>query len=339
VSTEEQTSLADDIGDVYDELSSEVEETDADNVVEDAAEEEVAEVIDEEVAEEADETVGVESEGQTDEVEEVPEDIPVETDEETAPLAHWKMEDKEYFKTLPDDAKKFLVERDKEFQRQASNKVTEVMHIKRALEPIHEEMAQFGVSDDQAVRTLVGAHMMLKNDPKKGIQHLMGQYGLTPETLFSQDDTQDTVDPRIVNLENKAMQYEQNIVAQEQATLAGRIDEFRKNAEFFDEVQGEMTQLAVIERARNPNVTPDIEMLYNRACRMNEAVWEKLESKRRAAGGRVEANNRSANAAGSKVRPTAASKRNKAKTGPRSMREDLEASWDEVEEHEQGTAL
>lgn len=347
VSTEDRTDLADDLAEVYDKLSEEDAEVDADNVEEDAAEEEEAEEI-EDVEESAEDEETEEGAGEpVDEVDEADEADVEETAEEdqdeddgAAPLEHWKMEDKKYFKTLPARAREFLVERDKEFQRQASAKITEVMHIKRALEPIKEEMSKFGVSDDQAVRTLVGAHKMLVDNPKEGIKHLMGQYNLTPEALFSQDGPEDTVDPRILNLENKAAQYEQSVVAREQAMLAGRIDEFRKNAEFFDEVQGEMTQLAVAARAVNPDVAPDIEVLYNKACRLNEGVWEKLQSRKQKESGKVNANRRSENAAGAKVKPTAASKRQKAKTtGKRSMQDDLYASWDEVAERQQGTAL
>jgi len=341
VSTEEKTSLADDLGDVYDSLTEEeVEETD-DVTVEDAEKEEAA----------SDEVIIIKAEDESDEEEqiEVAEDeekleAAVEEEEEeeddVEPLAHWLKKDKEEFKGLPKNAKEFLVRRDKEFQRHANDKVQESLSIKRALEPIREELVQFGVPEDQAVRTLVGAHVMLKNDPKMAIRQLMNTYKLSPEELFNTDDTQPESDPRVDALENKVTNYEQLMAEREQAALSGRLEEFKKNAEFFDDVMDEMTELAMVERARNPAVVPDIEKLYNKACQMNDTVRVELLKRERAADGKVESTQRSKNAAGTKVKTTPVSKKRKEKTGPKSVRDDLSAVWDEIEERDKtGIAL
>lgn len=336
MSMEEKTSLADDIGESYDELSKdEVEETEIAAVAEEVVETEEAEASDDVIVIEATEET-VEEAGDDEEA------IEAEDDEEESiePLAHWLKTDKEDFEELPNKQKEFLIRRDKEFQRQATEKSNEVMHIKKALEPIRGELNQFGVSDDQAVRTLIGAHMMLQNNPKKGIQALMARYELTPEALFSaEDDSQATVDPRVEALENKAMQYEQNMVAQNQAQVLGRMEEFKKNAEFFDKVTSEMIDVAQLERMKNPNVTPDIEAVYNRACMMNDEVRTELARREAAGESRVKSTTRSKNAAGTKVKTTPVAKSKTDETKPTALRDDLSSTWDEMMQNQHGTAL
>lgn len=342
-STEEKTSLADDIGEAYDELSgAEVEETveaadeeSADTVIvieaDDDAEAGDVEQAEEEPAEESNEEP-VAAAGKEE---------PTEEQDDVEPLAHWYRKDKEMFKKLPREAKEFLIARDKEWQRQANEKVQESLAMRRALEPLREELTQYGISDDQAVRTLVGAHQMLKSDPKRGILHLMNQYKLSPEALFSQEEApQPQVDPEFEMIKNKVLSYEQMMTSNQQAALAARLDEFSKSAEFYEDVIPEMTQLAWAERQRNPNVVPDIQVLYDRACWLNEGVRAKLLKRQSGEVSKAESTQRSKAAAGTKVRPTAAAKRRPDEAKPKSTRDTLAAVWDEVEQREtRGTAL
>ena len=348
MSTEEKTSLADDAGEIYDALASEVEEEVIEEVAENPEEQETAsdEVIvieasdeDEEATGETDE-VEVEAKETEPEAEKVDEEEVVEDDVE--PLAHWLRKDKEMFKGLPREAKEFLIERDKEFQRHANDKVQESLAIKRALEPLRDELTQYGVSDDQAVRTLVGAHKMLQNNPKDGIKHLMNQYQISPEVLFGDEETaQPATDPRVDAIENKVSLYEQQLAQREQASLAGRLEEFKKNAEFFDDVINEMTEIAYVERMKNPNVIPDLEAVYKKACRANDKVWEVLLKRERESAGKAKSVERSKAAAGTRVKTTPESKRprDKAQTGD-AIRDDLSAIWDELAEKQKtGIAL
>ncbi len=337
MSTEDlKTSLEDDISENFDTLAEdEVVETAAVDVeeVEEEVTEDVTEPAEEAVEEETEEVV---EEAKTDEVEK----IEAKDEDAVEPLAHWLKKDKEEFAELPNPQKEFLIRRDKEFQRTASEKIQESLGVQRALEPLRQELSQHGISDDQAVRTLVGAHIMLTQDPKKGIQHLMSQYQLTPETLFSAEDAAPVTDPRIEALENKATEFEQHAIMRENATLEGQLQEFSKNAEFYDRVVGEMTEAAAIERVRNPSAMPDIKRVYDRACWMNESVREELVARERAGGAKAKSVDRSMNAAGTKVKATAVSKR-KTVNGRQaaSLEDELSTLYDEQEQRESGTAL
>ena len=342
-STEERTELKEDLGEIFDSLSEEdpVEEVEAEESVDDT--EEAASQDKEIIIEAADESAEEEDGEEVDEDEielSDAEETAEEPEDDVEPLEHWLRKDKEMFRGLPKEAKEFLIERDKEFQRHATQKANEVMHIKRALEPLREELVQYGLSDDQAVRTLVSAHEMLKKNPKAGIMRLMQNYQLTPEELFSEDATQPASDPRLDAIENKVRTYEQVMASREQAAVAARIDEFKKNAEFFDDVADEMIQIAAIERQRNPGAVPDIERVYNEACWMNPTVREKLVARQSRQNGKAQATMRSKVAAGTKIKTTPTAKKRSAKAKPGSIADDLAAVWDEVEEREKiGTVI
>lgn len=337
MSMEKENELVDDLGEVYDKLTEEeVVEDNAEDVVEEIEEEVVEENVEGEdnAEEEAEPEVAEEQDQEQDQAEEEVEESEEEEAEHIEPLAHWLREDKKMFAELEPKAQEFLIRRDKEFQRQATEKANEVMHLKRALDPVRDEIAQHGISDDQAVRTLVGAHMMLQQKPKQAIQHLMSQYGITPETLFSEDDPTPVTDPRVDALENKVTAYEQGELQRRQAELYGRLVEFKKNAEFWDDVQDQMVYVAQVERSRNPNVTPDIEVVYNKACLMNDRVAGILENRKLAGANKATSTKRSKNAAGAKVKPTAATKKSKPETKPTGQRATIAAIWDELEERD-----
>lgn len=330
--TEDKTDLADDMSKVWDDLSQEEVEED---VEQEAADREIIiEASDEESDDEQAEAVeaSADEDEAVEELEEAEIEAPEEESEEddVEPLAHWKMKDKEMFKSLPKEAKEFLIDRDKTWQRQANEKIQVSAGVQRALDPIREEMTQYGVSDDQAIRTLVGAHKMLQNNPREGILRLMGQYQLSPEELFTEPAEGEKVDPRIEALENKAQQFEQLTMAQQQAAVAAKIEEFKKNAEFFDDVTAEMTHLAAVERAQNPGVVPDIEQLYNKACWMNEGVRAKLIDRQNRDASKEKSTQRSKRASGAKVKATPTARKRAEKDGPTSIRDDLSALYDEL---------
>lgn len=167
----------------------------------------------------------------------------------------------------------------------------------------------------------------------------MGQYGVTPELLFSEDETQDTADPRIVALENKVTEREQADINARRAAVGARIDEFKKNAEFFEDVKAEMSDRAAIETSKNPGVVPDIQKLYDDACWAVPDVRAKLISRNQAKNEKVKSVDRSKNAAGTKVKSSAESKKVKKDTSPKTLHDDISASFDEVENRQHGTAL
>jgi hypothetical protein len=198
-----------------------------------------------------------------------------------------------------------------------------------------------GISDAQAVRTLVGAHLSLKDKPKESIQYLMRQYGLSAEELFSEESTPtNTVESqRIAELENKATMMERTYEAEHQAGINANLEAFRGQAEFFDDVMGEMIELTYAARAQFPDQTPDLQAIYKKACWSNDAVREKLTARQAADDGTTAATERSMRASKAKVHSTPVAKKTEEKK-PKSLTDALGDNWDAQEKLETtGTAL
>lgn len=274
------------------------------------------------------------------EPEESPEEDSEDSEEEESlePLKHWHKEDREVFKTLPREAQEFLLRRDKEFQASATKKQMEVSDIKKALEPVREDLVKYGVSDGDAIRRLVGAHVRLQENPKEAISWLMQSYGINPSDILGMDEersgTRDDAAMReIQDLKNRLKEYENRTLHERQSTLQREIDEFSKDHEFFEEVQGEMATIARSFTMRG-EPAPSLEQLYEKACWMNDDVRNRLIKKRQTEEQKRKAEESKKNLSKSK-RAAQASVRSPRKTSgtqkessKRSLREDLADAFD-----------
>ena len=281
-----------------------------------------------------DESAADEADGE--EVEEAAEADEGDEPEELAPLEHWHREHKEMFKSLPDEAKKFLIDRDKEFQASATKKQMEVSDIKRALEPVKDDLVKHGISDADAVRRLIGAHLRLQENPKESILQLMQSYGINPSDILGVDEegseTRDSAAMReIEDLKKRLKEYEERTRDEKLSTVAQQVKEFASNHEFFEDVQGEM---AVIARSYTSQgqPPPSLEQLYEKACWMNEAVRDKiLKRERDKESKKTSANvSKSKRAAQARVKPSRKTSGAKKEMEKKSLREDLSDAFDEA---------
>ena len=206
-------------------------------------------------------------------------------DEELEPLKHWHKEDKEVFKTLPNEAKEFLLRRDKEFQASATRKQMEVADIKKAFEPVRDQLVKNGVSEADAIRRLLGAHIQLTENPEKAIPWLMQQYGVDPSVILgteergSDSDGNAALRSEIQSLKKRLEDYEGRTQQERVSTLTHQIQKFAETHEFFDDVEGEMAMIAQSFVSQG-KPAPSLEELYEKACRMNDSVWQRLSKKK-----------------------------------------------------------
>ena len=277
---EERVSLAEDLGKVYDEaFPDEISETD--NIhEEEAPEEEPEQPSDDEELEEAASAV--------EEDEEQPEDDKEALDEDLEPLAHWHKSDREIFKTIPKEAQEFLLRRDKEFQASATKKQMEVADIKKAFDPVRNELVKGGVTEADAIRRLLGAHLQLMEKPKETIFWLMQQYGVNISDIVGSDveDSSGSSDKaatrEIQELKERLARFETRTQQEKVDTIEQQIQEFAKKNEFFEEVQGEMAMIARSFTSQG-QPSPGLEELYEKACWMNDSVREKRAAQKKKA--------------------------------------------------------
>jgi len=194
------------------------------------------------------------------------------------PLEHWSQEDKQQFSELPERAQEFLVRRDKQFQAYWTRKLQDVADIKRALEPARAEMEQFGVSEGDAVRRLVGAHKMLQNNPNEGIRYIAETYGIDLGNLDAPRSEDSAVMREVASIrqqlaESERQRYQRNVMEWDV-----KIEEFKKDHEFYSALEPDMMRIADVYAHRGEPI-PSLDTLYEQAAWANPTVRARLLSK------------------------------------------------------------
>lgn len=280
---EERVSLAEDLGKAFDEAFPEDPEVESQ---EEAEEPETPEEAPEEPSDGDEVEEAPEGEEPVEEQPEEQEDAEDE-DLELEPLAHWHKEDRETFKGLPKEAQEFLLRRDKEFQASATRKQMEVSDIKKAMDPVRDQLVKNGISEADAIRRLVGAHVQLVENPKNSIMWLMQQYGINISDIVGDAEdasgSHDSAAKReIEELKERLASFEKRTQQEKADTIGRQIQEFAAKNEFFDDVQGEMAMIARSFTSRG-EPAPGLEELYEKACWMNDSVREKLMAQKKKA--------------------------------------------------------
>lgn len=254
------------------------------------------------------------------------------------PLEHWANEDKDAFKKMPREAQEFLISKDKKFQAHYTRKLQEVAEIRRALEPARPEMQYFGVSEADAIRRLVGAHKMLQEKPYEAIRFIADTYGIDlgkstaaeprPEESAALSEVR-SIRQEMANRERMALQA--RVMAWEK-----QIETFKKDHEFFEEVEPAMTRIAEGYAARGEDI-PDLANLYDQAVYADPTIRQRAIARDRSAEEkrRIEAERASAKkarrAVNAKVRGSSAAAEERPKSD-KTLRDDLAAAWDKAHE-------
>jgi hypothetical protein len=230
MSEEEQTeSIVDALRASFDEIS-ETEETET---------EESAEAQPEEYVEE-DAPVEAQAESEEEEATEEPSD-----DEEPETVfqapEHWSSELREQFDSLAPEAQQVLLERDKEFQRGYQEKAEGIAAIQQAIEPWKQVLAQRGITEDQAIRTLFAAQHQIESDPVNGILMLARNFGVWDQlqSQFTPNTDDDFTDPEVKALKQQLAELQSQIVQTnqgiQQQQTSGAQEELNKFVNAVDE--------------------------------------------------------------------------------------------------------
>ena len=264
--------VIDSLREVYKEQSKSDSET-----LDAAPEPEVSEPELEVEAEDTEEEVSLEG-AESEEVEALAEDEPEDEEPEEVfqPPEHWSSDEKETFKSLPQEAQEILIARDKNFQRGYQERVQAISDIEKAVEPWKQVLAQRGVSEADAIRTLLAAQARIESDPVNGILALAQQFGIVDQlrSQFAPDTDDEFLDPEIKALRQQVNQlnqqlgnFQQQTVQGQQEQLLSQIDSFKNQKDekgnlvhpHFDSVRTHMASL--VQQGKT------MEDAYN------EAVW------------------------------------------------------------------
>ncbi len=296
--------IKDGLNEVWDQLlRGEEEKT---NALRGEEEEEKEEVVVEEIEEVSAEDQSDEPESKAvEEPDEESEDAeePTQEEEEIEPLENWSEDVKEHWGDLPKDVKLYLINTYKNMQADYTRKTQGVAHLKKALDPIRDQIEASGVDDATVITNFVGAHRLLQLAPYSGIKHLFESYGLDPQLLIEHwDDPRQadiTVNPASSELHNK----HNRLIAEAKARKEEgdkTWSKFASSHEYAEKLRPYMQSIAVAE-ARSGKKPEDInlETLYEKAMwldpetrhiaerkskdkRLLESVEEKKESIKKA---------------------------------------------------------
>lgn len=190
------------------------------------------------------------------------------------PNSGWDEETQDGFKELPQNMQEFLLKRHHEMQADYTRKTKDVADIKRALDPARELIDKLGISDGDAIKNLVGAHMLLQKKPLVGVQYLMQAYNVSLDDVTQnwQDEESFTrtveESSRVNKLESErdTLSEEKRLANYEQAL--GEIKVFKVDHPHYDKVEKQMTRLAKLALVSG-EPKPSIEALYNQAIKLD----------------------------------------------------------------------
>lgn len=214
---------------------------------------------------------------------------PAETPLWERPPASWKKDFHEPWKNVDPKVREYIWQREEQSNAGVmplKEKAKLADEINRVAEPYMNTIRGLGVDLPKAVQGLMYADNVLRTAPrdqaKAYLLQLAQTYGINLGEV-SAENPQPVADPNIhaiynelnnVRGEFKSFQQQQREAVE--ATQLAEINRFKLKAEFFDEALPTMQMLA------NAGASDNIEELYNKAIRLDENLFEKVQARTQA---------------------------------------------------------
>jgi hypothetical protein len=209
------------------------------------------------------------------EVEEVEE---VKVSPERSPWKSWKADAAKVMEKLPEEAQKYIIERQDQFHKgieQYKEAANYAKTIDRAISPYKDYMSNLGVTPDVAFTNLLKTEHTLRmgsyQEKAEMLQKLAHDYQIDMNSLAGVP-----YDPNMHNLKSQLeytqsqLQASQNFrQSQEDVQIQSTIDEFAQSHEHFTDVQATMADL--LERG----FANDLDDAYAKAIRLDDNLFNK----------------------------------------------------------------
>lgn len=205
------------------------------------------------------------------------------------PPASWKKDYQEPWKNVDPKVRQYVWEREEQMNAGVmplKEKAKLADAINQVAEPYMNTIRGMGIDLPKAVQGLMYADNVLRTAPrdqaKQYLMELAKSYGIQlGDGVVDPNATQ--ADPYIYQVRNELNSVRGEIQAwkqqQEEAASAAKmaeINRFKLKAEYFDEALPTMQMLA------NAGISDDIEVLYNKAIRLDEDLSEKIQQRTQA---------------------------------------------------------
>ena len=210
-------------------------------------------------------------------------DAPEEVEEvkvspERSPWKSWKADAAKVMEKLPEEAQKYIIERQDQFHKgieQYKEAANYAKTIDRAISPYKDYMSNLGVTPDVAFTNLLKTEHTLRmgtyQEKAEMLQKLAHDYQIDMNSLAGVP-----YDPNMHNLKSQLeytqsqLQASQNFrQSQEDVQIQSTIDEFAQSHEHFTDVQATMADL--LERG----FANDLDDAYAKAIRLDDNIFNK----------------------------------------------------------------
>ena len=224
-------------------------------------------------------------------VEAEPEAEPAEQPVWMKPPASWKKDYHEVWMSADPKMREYAWQREEQMRKGVEPLLSKAQFadaMNQALEPYLPTIQGLGLKPEQAVAALAQADYMLRTAPPdqryQYLVNLAAQYGINLNaTGQAGQQPQTTVDPLVWQLQNElnnvrgeVMGWKQQQEMAENQTLLSEINSFADKAEHFEEARPTMIQLL------QSGVAETLEDAYDRAIRLNEDLFNRVQSARQA---------------------------------------------------------
>lgn len=215
-----------------------------------------------------------EEEGEKEEVETKPEDSEDEPDEESLePLEQWPESVKDRFKDLSREDQLWMIDTYKGFQSDYTKKTQEISSLKKAVEPVLDQIEELGISEGEAISNLVNTHIAFQNMPYTTAKFVFESYGIDVDELRNNWDNPQEADQAINPQKREEIRKKEKaqLEAQKQKAAEGekKWKAFAKEHEYAETLRPVMIGLAHAEFQENGEVPP-LDALYERAMWVND---------------------------------------------------------------------
>lgn len=202
----------------------------------------------------------------------------VEVSPERSPWKSWKADAAKVMEKLPEEAQKYIIERQDQFHKgieQYKEAASYAKTIDRAISPYKDYMSNLGVTPDVAFTNLLKTEHTLRmgtyQEKAEMLQKLAHDYQIDMNSLAGVP-----YDPNMHNLKSQLeytqsqLQASQNFrQSQEDVQIQSTIDEFAQSHEHFTDVQATMADL--LERG----FANDLDDAYAKAVRLDDNLFNK----------------------------------------------------------------
>lgn len=192
----------------------------------------------------------------------------------------WAADAKAEWSKLPPAVQAAVMKREAEMNEGGRQWSEEKRRYQATLAPLAQETQKLGLSVDQGLNALLGAHRMLQQNAPAAIAQLAQQYGVDLANLASNPPAPQApqFDPMVQQLEQRYSQLEAQLNGFLQNQTLSVVEKFAQDHPHYAAVEGDLVHLVPMVQQSNPGLSPHevLEKAYERAIWINPEVRAKL---------------------------------------------------------------